>query len=593
MVRNRSVESAGPRAAGESYESAHAAITEGDVGRVRDLVAADPGLANTTRDLPDWPGSTLLEHAVWWHREDIVDVLVAAGASVRRPGGKPPQSPLQRAQEMGADGLADLLGPATDLESAAGLGDLVGVESRLGNADAAGRRRAFRLACLNGRRATARLLCPDGWFDKDALVEALLAGRHLLTWDEGETAWDWAAFQLELADPLNVVDFDKADDAGRTFLDAARHGGARATIELVEGRRPGQRRGVSPDHVWRPMNSPLAERFLFACQWGQTARVRAFLADNPALVHSRTLWDAGALYLPGAYGSAGSVTTGLLLLDAGARPYDGIGGPAWWGAVDLVRALLDAGAPTEWRERRESGLLHACAATRYNDENSHEHWLPIIEKLLDKGADPNYADRFGVTPWGFAHDEVRPVLENRGARPEPRHPGLVELRERLLSAAPDVVDRVVTDPELLDFYDERTGCTPALAALVQGDRRTADALLAAKERPDINEAAAFGDVTNLEALLDDRGITGPRTGAGPPFVPLHFAAWRGELAATEMLLTRGYSAAAMNRADEAGKYQGTAMLRDTTPLHVAAEAGQTAVLARLLDDWDDHWRPLR
>ena len=350
-------------------------------------------------------------------------------------------------------------------------------------------------------------------------------------------------------------------------------------------------RRVPPARVWRPMNSPLVEDFLFACQWGQTPRVRAFLADAPALVHSRTMWDGGTLYLPGAYGSTGSVATGLLLLEAGARPYDGIGGPAWWGAVDLVRALLDAGAPTEWRERRESGLLHACAATRYNDDSGHEHWLPIIENLLDKGADPNYADRFGVTPWGFAHDEVRPLLEARGARPEPRHPGLVELRERLASAGPDVVERAVADRELLDFYDEQTGCTPALAALVQGDRRLADALLAAKVRPDINEAAAFGDVAALEALLDDYDVAGPRAGAGPPFVPLHFAAWRGEPAVAEVLLARGYSAAAVNRADEAGKYQGMPALRDTTPLHVAADAGQAALLERLLEAWDEHWQP--
>lgn len=541
---------------------------------MRELLAADPGLANAARDLPDWPDSTLLEHAVWWHREDIVDLLVAAGAPVHRQGGQPVQSPLQRAQEMGADGLADLLGPATDLESAAGLGDLAGVGSRLRDADAGAVRRAFRLACLNGRREAARLLCPDGWFDKDALVDALFRGRHLLTWDEGETAWDWARFQLELADPLNVL----------TLAELPRNDASRRL-------RPRRGRRVPPERVWRPMNSPLVEDFLFACQWGQTSRVRAFLADKPELVHSRTMWDGGTLYLPGAYGSTGGVATGLLLLEAGARPYDGIGGPSWWGAVDLVRALLDAGAPTEWRERRESGLLHACAATRYNEDSGHEHWLPIIENLLDRGADPNYADRFGVTPWGFAHDEVRPLLEAHGARPEPRHPGLVELRERLASAAPDVVDHVVADPELLDFYDEETGCTPSLAALVQGDQRMADALLAAKGRPDINEAAAFGDVATLESLLDDHDVTGPRAGAGPPFVPLHFAAWRGELPAAEMLLTRGYSAAAMNRADEAGKYQGTPALRDTTPLHVAAQAEQAAVFERLLDAWDRHWQP--
>ena len=575
-----------------SYESAYEAITEDDPEAVRELVAADPSLARATRDLPDWPASTLLEHAVWWHRAAIVECLVEAGASPHRPGGTPAQSPLRRALEMGADRLADLLGPATDLESAAGLGDAAGVESRLQGADAADRRRAFRLACLNGCRETARQLCPDGWFDNDALVDALLHGRHLLTWDEGAAAWDWAAFQLDLADPLNLLDFDSQDDAGRTLLDAARQSGDDDAIRHIGDRRPRSRRGVEPERAWRPMNTPLQERFLFACQWGQTSRVRAFLADDPSLVHSRTMWDGGSLYLPGAYGSTGSVDTGLLLLEAGARPYDGIGGPAWWGAVDLVLALLDGGAPTEWRERRQSGLLHACAATRYNGPERYQHWLPIIEGLLDKGADPNFADRFGVTPWGLAHDEVRPLLEARGARPQARHAGLVEFRGSLRSRGSAVPDLVAADPALLDFYDEQTGCTPALAALAEGDRRLADALIAAKPRMDINEAAAFGDAAALEALLDEYDIAGPRAGAGPPHVPLHFAAWRGELAVAELLLERGYSAGAMNRADAAGKYEGMPSLRDTTPLHVAANAGQTAVLERLLDTWYDHWQPL-
>ena len=60
----------------------------------------------------------------------------------------------------------------------------------------------------------------------------------------------------------------------------------------------------------------------------------------------------------------------------------------------------------------------------------------------------------------------------------------------------------------------------------------------------------------------------------------------------ELLLKRGYSAGAMNRADEAGRYQGMPSLRGTTPLHAAAEAAQTAVLECLLDTWYDHWQPL-
>ncbi len=574
----------------DAYAEGLEAVAVGDASRLGALLTAQPGLATAAADSPDWPASTLLEHAVWWHRREMVDALVAAGAPVDRPGGSPPMSPLQRALEMGADDLAGRLAQAgTDLETAAGLGDMAGVRAGLAIADAAARRRAFRLACLNGRRETALALCPTGWFDDEALVDTLLRGRHLLTWDQGETAWDWAAEQLELADPLNVFSFEKADDAGRTLLDAARAGGDAATVALVERRTPREVRRLPPERAWRPMNSPLAERFLFACQWGQTARVREFLAADPDLVRSRTFWNAGALYLPGAYGSTGSVATGLLLLEAGAPAFDGIDGPSWWGAVDLVKALLDHGAPPERPERRQSGLLSACAATRYNDEQSADHWLPIIDALLDAGADPNLADRFGVTPWGFAHDTVRPHLERRGARPEARPPGLPELREKLAADSEETVAIAAANPELLDFCDEATGCTPVLAALLDGGNALAERLLAIKGDPDLNEAAALGDAARVATLLDELGVRGPRAGIDPPDVPLHFAVWRADRRIVELLLERGYSAAAMNRADEAGKHQGIAPLRDTTPIHAAAQAGHADILAILLDRWDAHW----
>ena len=572
------------------YLEAYGAIVGGDNERLNALAANVPNLATAAADLPDWPDSTLLEHAVWWHREDMVEALVAAGADAARPGGKERLTPLQRALDMGADTIADRLRPAVDLQTAAGLGDRVGVESRIAGADESARRRAFRWACLNGRRETALLLCPEGrfgWDDRAALVDALLYGRHLLTWDQGDTAWDWAKEQLELADPLNVFDFSARDDRGWTLADAGSAGGDERVVALIAERQRKPLRPVSPERAWRPMNSPTAERFLFACQWGQTSRVRDFLAADPTLVNARTLWNMGALYLPGAYTSEGGTATGLFLLAAGAPPFDGIAGPSWWGAVDLVAALLERGAPAEWRERRESGLLYACAATRYGEHDNYRHWLPIIEALLAAGADPDLADRFGVTPWGFAHDEVRPLLAARGAVPVARRPGVRELWARMDEPA-TAIRLAKTDPESLDFYDEESGCTPPLAALLAGRRDLAERLLALKTRIDLNEAAAFGEVEHLTALLDERGVHGPRAGAGPPDVPLHFAAWCGQASVVEVLLERGYSPAAMNRGDEAGKFQGLPELRRTTPLHAAAQAGRAGILARLLDAWDAH-----
>ena len=159
-------------------------------------------------DLPDWPASTLLEHAVWWHRKG--NRRPPRGG--RCPGGAPRRhAPAIAPATCTGNGVPIVSptcwAPGTDLERRPGSGRRVRRTVAVERTDAGAWRRAFRLACLNGRRETARLLCPDGWFDKDALVDALLRGRHLLTWDEGETAWDWARFQLEHADPLNVLTF--------------------------------------------------------------------------------------------------------------------------------------------------------------------------------------------------------------------------------------------------------------------------------------------------------------------------------------------------------------------------------------------------
>ncbi len=579
-----------------SYDAAYLAIAAGDLDRVRTLLAADPGLATATADREGWPGSTLLEHAVWWRRGEIAGLLVAAGAPVDRPGGEPPRTPLERALELGDDRVVDRLAARAGerafegLEIAAGLGDAAGVEGRLPVAEEEAVRRAFRLACLNRRRQAARLLAPDGWLDREALVEALLEGRHLLTWDLGDSAWEWAEEQLMLADPLNLFDPRFMDPRGRTVADAARAGGHDRLASAIEQRLPAGAPGLPPARVWRPMNTPLEEAFLFACQWGQTERVRGFLARQPSLIHARAMWGQGPLYLPGAYGSEGSVATALLLFDAGADPYDGVGGPCWWGATEMVLALLERGAPPEDRAGRDSGLWNACAATSYNDPDHPEAWLPIIEGLLDAGADPDLAGRFGVTAWGLAHERIQPLLEARGARPVPRHPGLREFQEALHAGAAGVEQLAAADPELLELYDDRvSGCSPALEALLDGRREQAERFIEHKGGADLNEAAAVGDAGRVAELLDRARVTAPRAGVDPDDVPLHLAAWCGHDATVELLLARGYSLASVNVADVAGTYQGPPALRDTTPLHAAAEAGHEGIVERLLDAFDEHW----
>jgi hypothetical protein len=573
-----------------TYAKAYKAITTDDRRALSRIIDESPQLIGESADFPDWPDSTLLEHAIWWRREEMVRMLVTAGAAPDRPGGSPPTTPLVRALGDGVDHLARYLGPAIDFWTAAGLGDRNGVKRRL-PASRDETRQAFRVACLNGQRETAHLLCPDGWFNKEALVEVLLLGRHLLTWDQGETAWDWAREQLRLADPVNITSFVSLDGQGRTLADAANSSGRETLVRLVSQRRPIKPRSVEPGRAWRPKNSVLQEQFMFACQWAQTTRVREFLASEPDLVHTRTYWGMGALYLPGAYGSEGSVESALTLLDAGARPYDGISGPSWWGAVEMVLALLDRGVVPEDRLHRDSGLLSAAAATRWNEPDNAKKWLPVIEGLVAAGGDPNMANIFGRTPWGMAHDTVRPSLERLGADPLPHHPGLREFQLQLKNDIEEAVHTAQQDVELLEIYDDQeSGCTPAVDLLLRGERAVAEHLISQKKRIDINEAAAFGNLDELSRCLDEMEFTGPRAGEGHKGIPLHLAAWLGQHDAIELLLDRGYSPFAENVADEAGDYLGIANLRETTPLNAAAEAGQEAVVSRFLDLWDAHWQ---
>lgn len=207
---------------------------------------------------------------------------------------------------------------------------------------------------------------------------------------------------------------------------------------------------------------------------------------------------------------------------ASAAPRGGVP-PTWW----------QRGAPPELENSFESGLLHACAASRFNDYAEPEHWLPIIDALLDAGANPNIPNRYEVTPWGFAADELREHLEAHGAEPVGQAQGLEEF-----FAADDhtKVQLAGARPELLRLYDYESGCSAALHALLVGKRDTGERLIAMKRGPDLNEAVALGDVGVLRGLLDAGGPTGPRAGASPEGAPLHIAAALGHGDAAELLI---------------------------------------------------------
>ena len=302
------------------------------------------------------------------------------------------------------------------------------------------------------------------------------------------------------------------------------------------------------------------------------------------------MWGMLPIYMPGAFGAERLLESAGVMIEAGARPWDGLPGAAWWGGERVVREMLARGAPAEDRREIHSPLLMAACASRYNDPDNAAGWIGIVEALLEAGADPSHADRWGLTAWGFAHDVVREVLERRGVPAVAHHPGLEPYLEAVRAkAAPAIRERVRADPELLRFYDRETGCTAILHLLLEEDEELATELLEIRGEPDDLEAAALGRIDVLEGHLDRTGIVGPRMGSLPAGPALHLATWFGQVETVRMLLERGFSVAGSNGPDIAGDHLGPEAIRDTTPLHVAAARGQVEIMELFLDRFDAHW----
>jgi uncharacterized protein len=203
-----------------------------------------------------------------------------------------------------------------------------------------------------------------------------------------------------------------------------------------------------------------------------------------------------------------------LLLDAGANPNlaPNTGEtPLMWcartGAVDAVKALIGRGADVNAREKSadQTALIWAVAARHPG----------VVKTLLEFKADPR------------ARTKVTSELVYKGFRyitaPPPQTEGIIE-------------------------HAKRGGFTPLLFAAQQGDRESADHLLAAGA--DVNDTDASGASVlvvaahsghgTLAQFLLDRGADPNAAGAG--YTPLHAAVLRGDTALVRGLLAKGADA---------------------------------------------------
>jgi ankyrin repeat protein len=223
--------------------------------------------------------------------------------------------------------------------------------------------------------------------------------------------------------------------------------------------------------------------------------------------------DAGITPLWVACSANTSAATIRRLLDGGANPNPapntGETALMWCaraGAVEAVRALLSRGATVDAREKSagQTALMWAVAA-RHPE---------VVKTLLEVGADPRL--RTNVTT------------------------ELVYKGFRYITSPPTHADGIIE-------HAKRGGFTPLLFAAQQGDRESAELLLA--KGVDVNDAdasgasvlvvAAHSGHSELARMLLERGADPNAAGAG--YTPLHAAVLRGDVPLVKALLAKGAS----------------------------------------------------
>ena len=221
--------------------------------------------------------------------------------------------------------------------------------------------------------------------------------------------------------------------------------------------------------------------------------------------------DAGLTPLWVACSANTSAPTIRRLLDAGAdanrAPSTGETALMWCargGAVEAVKALLSRGAKVDARETSagQTALMWAVAA-RHPE---------VVKTLLEVGADPR------------SRSNITTELVYKGFR--------------YITAPPAQSDGIIENAK-------RGGFTPLLFAAQQGDRESAELLLAAGV--DVNDKDASGASvlvvathsghSELAQMLLQRGADPNAAGAG--YTPLHAAVLRGDAPLVKALLAKG------------------------------------------------------
>lgn len=169
----------------------------------------------------------------------------------------------------------------------------------------------------------------------------------------------------------------------------------------------------------RPVDAVLA-----ACATGDVAEARRALEADPSLRESLLRDEPEALVHAASMGNAAAIPVLVSLgYDLTHEHHDGgtaLHWAAWRGRVEVVRALLAAGAPINPRDRTYGSSPLAWAAHgSANCREADEDYVAAIDLLLDAGADRDASfNHWNEPPENLASETVADHLRARGFTPE-------------------------------------------------------------------------------------------------------------------------------------------------------------------------------
>ncbi|MBI4027589.1 MAG: ankyrin repeat domain-containing protein [Verrucomicrobia bacterium] len=555
------------------------AIRNGDVATVKKLVENNPELVNA---YDGSPAQTPLHTAASHGHLQIVELLLAKGAQVNAKDEYGATSLHNAARSRHKDIVELLLSKGAEVNK----GDFFN-------------HTPLYRAAENGNQNVVKLLLQKG------------ANVHVRDSEDGTTALPLAIrgnherivhMLLARGADVNVADHD-----GLTPLHwAAQRGNTRiATLLITKGAAVNAKTeaGVNPLHLAALAESTNMVEFLLsnkaepdifvASGLGKADRVAQLLKSAPhlALVRDTNTWTAlhwaaessqtNTAELLLAHGAEVNARTQWLNGPSGTYPKEGGDVPLHFATkhehTNMVAWLLAKGANVNAVGLKNETPLHVAV------KNGH---LDIVEQLLAKGAKLNLRNDDDCTPLALAVEGGRKkitklLLSRKADVHETDLYGATLLHRTGDKEIMKLLLAMDTEIKKADIHTKnKSGRTPLDLAAVKGDTEIMELLLAKGAKLTFFAASALGRVNDMALFLQaDPALVNVRDDQGR--TPLHYAAQTGQTKAAQWLLDRG--------ADVNAKLywwghtsSGKPVPRHHTPLHLAAKKGHIDLVKLLL-----------